>query len=1026
MTSKNIFKINEQLKNLQQKFFRSLPKQVQKITAAWNKSQQSGWNQQNIMELYRLCHNMSGSAQTFELPTLSDIAKQICLELKPYTSDAVAIADHTHQRISKLLERLVNEANSKDRDHSLRSNYSLDLNTDDSRQISNQIVVVEDDIDQAEIISQALTEAGYQVETYTDMAEFRNSYTSNKEPPGAVFMDMIFPEGDYAGAEAADEILKHYETKIPIIFASVRDDMEARLAALKAGATRFLVKPINTLQLINMLNGLTRQEATNPYRVLLVDDESHLLEFYSNILKQAGMTVESTSSPIAAWSIAKTFNPDIIVSDVYMPECSGPELAQVFRQDDHFAQIPILFLSVEQELDKQISILGLGGDDFIPKNIEPNRFIACVKARAQRSRHIKRINGELRAALQERDFQQFALNQHAIVSATNASGEIIYVNSKFCEISGYSRSELIGKNHRILKSGLHSPSFYQELWGNISNGLIWSGEICNRHKDGGLYWVEATIVPFLDDSGSPTQYVSVRTDITVLKENEDRLKRSQNFANIGTWDWNILSNELIWSERMAPLLGYSEPIVHASYNQFLDHVYPEDKTALENAINACITGTASLDIEHRVCLVDGSIRWVHQKGNVIRDNSGRPIHVLGVTLDIDERIEAQAYLNDARNEAETANQAKSDFLSNMSHELRTPMNAILGFSQLLLADANEPLSANQRESVDEIMHAGNHLLELINDILDLAKIESGKIALHIERIDLKDLLQECERLVEPLARKKDIQLAIHFEEFSDQLVLADRIRVKQVLLNYLSNAIKYNKPGGLIDIKGNNPAPGMLRISVVDTGIGISKDNQVKLFQSFNRLAVENSSVEGTGIGLVITKRLVEEMKGRVGVQSEINKGSVFWFELPLTNSLDTDHKIISSANKMESDKTKSFIVLYIEDNQANLRLVAQLLEQRGNIKFISAQTPSQGLDLANAHRPNLIFLDINLPEMDGYQVFDNLLNNPATRDIPVVAISANAMASDIEKGRNAGFDVYLTKPIDIEHFYQILDEKMN
>lgn len=391
---------------------------------------------------------------------------------------------------------------------------------------------------------------------------------------------------------------------------------------------------------------------------------------------------------------------------------------------------------------------------------------------------------------------------------------------------------------------------------------------------------------------------------------------------------------------------------------------------------------------------------------------------VGVIRDITERLAFEDKLQSSRDEAERASQAKSQFLSSMSHELRTPMNAIIGFAQLL--DMDDKINPDQRENVQEIMKAGRHLLELINDVLDLAKVESGRLDLHLEPVSLHRLVKECLDLLRPLADQR--QLSLHTGIGADAVVLADSVRLKQVLLNLISNAIKYNRQGGSVCLSAH-ARDDRIRLEVSDTGLGIPLDRQHELFQPFSRLHGEIRQEEGSGIGLAISHRLVELMGGDIGVNSTPDQGSTFWLEL-LHTTPEPVHGLRPERLAATGDvHACTHRVLYIEDNPSNLRLVSTIFNHRKHIELITAPTPQLGIALAQAHQPDLILLDINMPGMNGYEVLEVFKNDPQLEAVPVVALTANAMLQDVERGRRAGFAEYLTKPLDIRSLLVTVDQ---
>jgi PAS domain S-box-containing protein len=528
----------------------------------------------------------------------------------------------------------------------------------------------------------------------------------------------------------------------------------------------------------------------------------------------------------------------------------------------------------------------------------------------------------------------------------------------------------------------------------------------------------------------------VRRQAALLKTGalQNAILTSANFSIIATDEKGIIQLFNVGAERM---LGFQAAEVVNKINPSDIHD-PQEVMARAQALSIELATTITPGFEALAFKASRGIEDIYELTYIckdgsrfpaivsitaLRDDFGAIIGYLLIGTDNSVRKQVELELNLAMAVAEKASLAKSDFLSSMSHELRTPLSAILGFAQLLESGTPTP-TIPQKRSIDQILKAGWYLLKLINEILDLALIESGKLSLSLEPISLVEVMNECRSMIEPQAQKRGISVA--FPNFTAPCyVKADRTRVKQVFINLLSNAIKYNTAHGKVEVEYITSVPGRIRICVKDTGEGLSADKLAQLFQPFNRLGQEASTEEGTGIGLVMTKRLIEMMGGVIGAESVVGSGSVFWIELSLTAERAAGEGSVAflplARPQVHSDPPLRTL-LYVEDNPANLMLIEDLIARRPDIRLLSAKDADGGIEIARNELPDVILMDINLPGISGIKALKILARDPRTALIPVVALSANAIPRDIEKGLEAGFFRYLTKPIKVEAFMHTLD----
>ena len=639
--------------------------------------------------------------------------------------------------------------------------------------------------------------------------------------------------------------------------------------------------------------------------------------------------------------------------------------------------------------------------------------------------------------------------------ATDANGVIQIFNVGAERMLGYTAADVLNKitpadisdpqelvvRANALSAELSTPITpgFEALVFKASRGIEDIYELTYIRKDGSRFPAVVSVTALRDDQGAIIGYLLIGTDNTARKQIEAEQKelgqrlRDQQFYTRSLFEANI--DALMTTDpsgiisdvnkQMESLTGCTrDELIGAPFNSYFT-----DPERAEMSVKLVLSEKKITNFELTARSRDGKETEVSYNATTFYDRDRKLQGMFAAARDVTDRNRLDRVLKDknielenARAVAEKANLAKSEFLSSMSHELRSPLNAILGFAQLMESDSPGP-SPIQQQSISQILLAGWHQLKLIDEILDLAKIESGQVPLSPEPVWLAEVLLECQGMVEPQAQQLDIKLI--FPQFDiPYFVQADRTRVKQVIINLLTNAIKYNSNQGTVEVKVAEKTSGRIRVSISDCGAGLSFEQIEQLFQAFNRLGQEANGVEGTGIGLVVAKRLVELMGGEIGVESTIGKGSVFWFELISTNEsrLLTDIDNPAVLDQTNNNRVKMYTMLYVEDNPANLKLVEQIIARRPDLQLLTAVNGNSGLKSAIESQPDVILMDINLPDISGFEVLKNLRSNPVTTHIPVIALSANAMPRDIKEGLKAGFFCYITKPIKVNEFIEALD----
>jgi len=1155
------------LELLRLNFLKELPIRSGKISEALMECCQPD-NKESSQQLHLILHGLAGAAGTFGFKNLSVKARDAELSLEKaqsvnFSTEAVNLLKSEVATLQLMISTTVSNHGTPDSE--IEESLSL---TD-----TPLIYYLEDDMAQASFILTEMENSGYEIKHFTDIAELEKEYSVRK--PDAMLLDMETA----TDTKAATTLLQNLKTSnisiAPSAILSVHDDFESRLAALRSGARRYIVKPANIDTIIFTLDQLTYRTPTQSYKALLVDDDPLLLEHQAEILKEVGIEVQTLTKPQNVFIALKEFKPDIVILDVYMPEVTGPEIAAMIRNDKQYQYIPILFLSSEQDMGKQLMALNLGGDDFITKPPKPGYFQMTVISRIIKFREQNHQETALKDTitnLQQTQKTNENLNQR--LSKAKAFARIGFWSWDFTTQKVYwseQSAKLLGFDEGISESTIENTlalihpqdkhfvestlraCFEHKSPFDIEYRIIW--------PNGETRWMRSRGDAQHHNLPDNTRVIdAVLMDIHSKKiaeiENQKmiaQLEEAQRISKMGSWHTNYKDGTLTCSDNLYKIFDLKKETSSPELELFYASIHPEDKDRVKAELKkAAVTG--NYDVIYRIITSNCDIRYIHELGQPEFDEHNEVVSFSGTSQDVTEIKKAEKELNLfkqiiessqqgigitnsegiftycnqahenilgyssqeligqpvtkvfkeedlpelqsileglmqgknwqgllkaiakdkhdvflasnlgyvsnqngqpeylfnifndygpekqrqeeiilAKESAESANQAKSEFLSSMSHELRTPLNSIIGFSDLLLMISRAP---QHQDYLNQIKASSKHLLDLINDILDFTKIDSGKIGLSIETIELFPFLNTCLELTKQMATQKSIDLKLLNEpsDKDEQLYIkSDLTRTKQVILNFISNAIKYNEGDGVVEIFVEkiqaNDTP-YLRINIKDYGMGIPEAYQNKVFEPFNRLGREVQAIEGTGIGLSICRTLAEAMGGEIGFTSVENQGSTFWLQLPEAELNERAiHKQHKAADTPEDPQLQENItaneknVLYIEDNEVNIKLMTAIANKLPSVKMTVSKTAEEGIEKAKEITPDLILLDINLPGMNGDEALPILKKIESLQHTKMIALSANAMQQDIDSALEIGFDDYMTKPLQMQKVISVLTE---
>ena len=848
----------------------------------------------SLDQCHALAHKLAGAAGTFGYSDISKLARAFENQVKEYFDFVQPLTDDCWSTLHDFLTAMKSSA-AEDAESDIFTKPDWSMSSTEfglKDKASKSVILIDDDVQATEALRLQLAHFGYSV--IVDHDHHNLPELLNKHRPSAVILDIAFPGDPLGGINIVKSLREEDKLHCPLVFISVRGDLEVRLAAIRVGADGYFTKPFELMDLLQSLSSLITPEEEEPYRVVLVDDDQEVATFNAAALNEAGIVTVVVTDPMKVMPPIRELRPDLILMDLQMPGCTGFELAKSIRFDKTYVQTPIIFLTGSDIADAWLKFIKSGGDELLRKTISTQELVAIIHARCKRSRQLLTAINEFK--MSEARFRSVAQTAQEAIVTTDVDNRIVFWNKAAEKLFEYSHEEIVGHNCSIL---------------------------------------------FADDTRPGSKFRSGTYESEIKRRDQNLVP-----VEISTSDWTVIEDSF----------------------------------------------------------------------------------VTFIFRDITERRDSRDQLIAAKNDAENANRAKSEFLSAMSHDLRTPLNSILGFVSLLISDNDPPLSEDQIESLNFVKGGGVHLLDLINQVLDLSAVETGNITLNLEPIILETMIKDCVDLVLIMADTRDITIDIKNTD-PTLAVIADNQRLKDVILNLLSNAVKYNHASGHITVEYAESSSGRAKISVIDTGPGIPAEKIDRLFVAFDRLDAETTETEGTGIGLTIVKRFVEHMDGAVGVSSTVGKGSRFWLELPLAGEgqLDKSGSVAGSdmiiGIPVEQMVNRSLVVLCIEDNIANMRLLQRIFSSRPKFNMIEAYSGEEGLEVALAELPDVILLDIGLPGMDGFETLAKLQSMPNCKDIPVIALSANAMKHDIEKGQEAGFFDYLTKPVVIDELVSAIDK---
>ncbi len=1040
----------ERLHVLRLEYLASLPEKALLMQQAWASWHASPTDAQAVDNLYRLAHQLAGSGATFGCQGISDSSREIMVNLAAYRDSQRPLNEENTNEANISAENLsamqaafahfnaviaacsvgATAAPTAMQASANKNEKKAVAKKEEGSKEAKLIYLVDDDAEFSARIAAKLQDYGYLVVSFESLTAFEAAIA--RTLPDVVLMDMMLHEGPLAGAEAAQALHSQVGLQdIPFIFLTVRDDLEARLAAVRAGTVRYLTKPVDMLALRHTLALLLRNIAQSSYRVLLVDDDEIMVTVYRSYFERAGLQVDVLFKADGVLEKLATMPPDLILMDINMPGINGLEMAAVIRQFDAYLHIPIVFMSAERGKDTRLATMRLGADDFLSKPVAPSYLLEVLRTRIDKSRTLKSGESRVKKAIQELQEFKAAEDKHSIISVADTQGNIIEVNSKFSKISGYSKEELLGKNHRILKSSEHPLAFYEEMWSNIASGKVWHGQVKNRKKDGGFYWVDATITPILDEFGVPEKYISVRTDITHLKKLEFSLQEGQARLNLameatstGFWEWNLSSNETFYSDHCRLLLGYA-----LDYEiSWLTLIHEDDFAAVFEQLIKHMNGEADIyHSEHRKRNAAGGWDWVFESGKIIaKDDNGEALRIIGTLALINERKNMEATQDKLRQQLLQAAkmEAIGHLTSGVAHDFNNILGGIMGYTELataMLLRENPKLESIQRY-LAEVQTAGLRAKQLVEQMLVFSRTGSDNPEDETPAISLQPVFKEVISLLHSTI-PSSIKLNFHLPEQALQAAIQP-VHLHQILLNLGVNARDAVGQHGNIDFSlsqhsfdhalctacNTHFSGQFVDISVKDSGSGIPPDI---LQNIFTRFFTTKEAGKGTGIGLSMVHDIAHSLGGHILIESGTEIGTTVHILLPQSASAESIAEQTATAINLDNPLLRGIRIMVVDDEHTMASMLTELLSMHGATVTTFTESPlALHTFLQQPTAFDIVITDEVMPSLTGMDMSTLMLQQ--RRDLPIVLCTGYSENATPETVALAGIAAFMRKPLNI------------